>query len=57
VLAQIQHIAATLPVDPLVLRAGWPDMDPEWFLSYLDELGRDLVPGISDIPVRTRSER
>jgi alkanesulfonate monooxygenase SsuD/methylene tetrahydromethanopterin reductase-like flavin-dependent oxidoreductase (luciferase family) len=53
VLAQIKHIADTLPVDPLVLRAGWPDMDPEWFLSYLDELGRDLVPGIAAIEPTT----
>jgi alkanesulfonate monooxygenase SsuD/methylene tetrahydromethanopterin reductase-like flavin-dependent oxidoreductase (luciferase family) len=52
VLAQIERIAATLPVDPLVLRAGWPDMDPDWFVSYVDALGRDLVPGIRAIAPR-----
>jgi alkanesulfonate monooxygenase SsuD/methylene tetrahydromethanopterin reductase-like flavin-dependent oxidoreductase (luciferase family) len=50
VLAQIRHIAATLPVDPLILRAGWPGMDPDWFVSYLDVLGSRLVPGIAAIP-------
>ena len=49
VLAQIQQIAATLPVDPLILRAGWPGMDPDWFVAYLDDLGRPLVPGIAEI--------
>ena len=44
VLAQIRQIAATLPVDPLILRAGWPGMDPDWFVSYLDDLGSRLVP-------------
>ena len=49
VLAEIQQIARTLPVNPLILRAGWPDMDPDWFVSYLDELGTRLVPGIAEI--------
>jgi alkanesulfonate monooxygenase SsuD/methylene tetrahydromethanopterin reductase-like flavin-dependent oxidoreductase (luciferase family) len=52
VLAQIEGIAATLPVDPLVLRAGWPDMDADWFVAYLDDLGARLVPGIRAIPPR-----
>ena len=50
VLAQIQRIAETLPVDPLILRAGWPGMDADWFVSYLDDLGSRLVPGIAAIP-------
>ena len=49
VLAEIRQIAATLPVDPLILRAGWPGMDPDWFVAYLDDLGRRLVPGIAEI--------
>jgi alkanesulfonate monooxygenase SsuD/methylene tetrahydromethanopterin reductase-like flavin-dependent oxidoreductase (luciferase family) len=49
VLAEIQQIARTLPVNPLILRAGWPDMDPDWFISYLDKLGAELVPGIAEI--------
>jgi alkanesulfonate monooxygenase SsuD/methylene tetrahydromethanopterin reductase-like flavin-dependent oxidoreductase (luciferase family) len=49
VLAQLQQIARTLPVNPLILRAGWPDMDPDWFISYLDTLGAELVPGIAEI--------
>jgi alkanesulfonate monooxygenase SsuD/methylene tetrahydromethanopterin reductase-like flavin-dependent oxidoreductase (luciferase family) len=49
VLVEIQQIAGTLPVNPLILRAGWPDMDPDWFISYLDELGAELVPGIAEI--------
>ena len=49
VLAEIQQIARTLPVNPLILRAGWPDMDPDWFVSYLDKLGTELVPGIAEI--------
>ena len=49
VLTGIQQIARTLPVNPLILRAGWPDMDPDWFVSYLDKLGAELVPGIAEI--------
>jgi alkanesulfonate monooxygenase SsuD/methylene tetrahydromethanopterin reductase-like flavin-dependent oxidoreductase (luciferase family) len=49
VLGQIQQIARTLPVNPLILRAGWPDMDPDWFISYLDKLGAELVPGVKEI--------
>ena len=48
VLAEIRQIARTLPVNPLILRAGWPDMDPDWFISYLDALGAELVPGIAE---------
>lgn len=49
VLAQVRDIARSLPVNPLILRAGWPDMDPDWFVSYLDALGSQLVPGIAEI--------
>jgi hypothetical protein len=28
-------------------------MDPDWFVSYLDELGSRLVPGIVAIPPTT----
>jgi alkanesulfonate monooxygenase SsuD/methylene tetrahydromethanopterin reductase-like flavin-dependent oxidoreductase (luciferase family) len=52
VLTEIRAIAAALPVDPLILRAGWPDMDPDWFVAYLDDLGRRLVPGIREIASR-----
>jgi len=48
VLAEIRQSARTLPVHPLILRAGWPDMDPDWFISYLDALGAELVPGIAE---------
>jgi hypothetical protein len=24
-------------------------MDPDWFVSYLDQLGTELVPGIAEI--------
>ena len=50
ILAEINHIARTVAVDPMLLRAGWPDMDPDWFISYVDEMGRELVPAIREIP-------
>jgi alkanesulfonate monooxygenase SsuD/methylene tetrahydromethanopterin reductase-like flavin-dependent oxidoreductase (luciferase family) len=53
VLTDIQQIAATFPVNPIVLRAGWPDMDPDWFISYLERLGSELVPGIKAIQPMT----
>lgn len=49
VLAELRAIAGALPVNPLILRAGWPDMDPDWFISYVETLGRELVPGIAGI--------
>jgi alkanesulfonate monooxygenase SsuD/methylene tetrahydromethanopterin reductase-like flavin-dependent oxidoreductase (luciferase family) len=49
VLNEIKDIAAAVPVNPLIMRAGWPDMDPEWFITYVNSLGSELVPGIKEI--------
>lgn len=51
VLGELRRLAATFPVNPLILRAGWPDMDPDWFVSYVDQLGLELVPGLAEVAV------
>ncbi|MCW2529085.1 MAG: luciferase [Pseudonocardiales bacterium] len=49
ILADIRQISAEVPINPLILRAGWPNMDPDWFISYIDRLGAELVPGIKEV--------
>ncbi|MBH0119940.1 LLM class flavin-dependent oxidoreductase [Rhodococcus sp. CX] len=48
-LAQLRDLAAQVPVDPVIVRAQWPDMSSDEVVAYLDDLGRDIVPGLSEI--------
>ena len=47
--AQIAALAAALPVDPLIIRAQWPDMPAQAVVDYLDDLGREIVPAVREI--------
>jgi alkanesulfonate monooxygenase SsuD/methylene tetrahydromethanopterin reductase-like flavin-dependent oxidoreductase (luciferase family) len=58
--AQIAAVAAVAPIDPVIVRAQWPDMTTDHVVSYLDDLGRAVVPAIRDIqpvPRVARSDR
>jgi alkanesulfonate monooxygenase SsuD/methylene tetrahydromethanopterin reductase-like flavin-dependent oxidoreductase (luciferase family) len=48
-LAQIQEVASIIPVDPILIRAQWPSMSAEDVEAYLDDLGRDIIPGLKTI--------
>lgn len=48
-LGQLRALAAQVPVDPVIVRAQWPDMTADDVVAYLDDLGRDIVPGMREI--------
>lgn len=48
-LSQLRYLAAQVPVDPVIVRAQWPDMNADDVVAYLDDLGRDIVPGLREI--------
>jgi alkanesulfonate monooxygenase SsuD/methylene tetrahydromethanopterin reductase-like flavin-dependent oxidoreductase (luciferase family) len=51
--AQIRELAAVVPVDPVLVRAQWPHLTGDEVVSYLDDLGRDIVPAVREIePVK-----
>ncbi|MEZ7237234.1 LLM class flavin-dependent oxidoreductase [Rhodococcus sp. GXMU-t2271] len=55
-LDQLRTLAAQVPVDPVIVRAQWPDMTADDVVAYLDDLGRDIVPGMREIvPVDARA--
>jgi alkanesulfonate monooxygenase SsuD/methylene tetrahydromethanopterin reductase-like flavin-dependent oxidoreductase (luciferase family) len=47
--AQIAAVAATAPIDPVIVRAQWPDMTADDVVAYLDDLGKTVIPAIRDI--------
>jgi alkanesulfonate monooxygenase SsuD/methylene tetrahydromethanopterin reductase-like flavin-dependent oxidoreductase (luciferase family) len=47
--ARLAELAATAPVDPVLVRADWPGMSIEDVEAYLDDLGRWVVPPVRDI--------
>ncbi len=47
--AQIAALAALAPIDPILVRAQWPDMTGDDVVAYLDDLGRDIVPAVREI--------
>lgn len=48
-LSQLRDLARMVPVDPVIVRAQWPDMSSDDVVAYLDDLGRDIVPGLNEI--------
>ncbi|WP_094979846.1 LLM class flavin-dependent oxidoreductase [Rhodococcus pyridinivorans] len=48
-LSQLRDLAGQVPVDPVIVRAQWPDMSADDVVAYLDDLGRDIVPGLNEI--------
>jgi alkanesulfonate monooxygenase SsuD/methylene tetrahydromethanopterin reductase-like flavin-dependent oxidoreductase (luciferase family) len=46
---KLAQLAAVAPVDPVLVRAHWPDMTIDEVIEYLDDLGRWIVPQVRDI--------
>ncbi len=46
---KLAQLAAVAPVDPVLVRAHWPDMTIEEVETYLDDLGRWIVPQVREI--------
>jgi alkanesulfonate monooxygenase SsuD/methylene tetrahydromethanopterin reductase-like flavin-dependent oxidoreductase (luciferase family) len=47
--AQIAALAEVLPIDPVIVRAQWPDMTADDVVAYLDDLGKDVIPAVREI--------
>ena len=47
--AQIAALAEVLPIDPVIVRAQWPDMTADQVVAYLDDLGKDVIPAVREI--------
>jgi alkanesulfonate monooxygenase SsuD/methylene tetrahydromethanopterin reductase-like flavin-dependent oxidoreductase (luciferase family) len=48
-LEQIAGLASIIPIDPILVRAQWPDMSGDDVVAYLDDLGKQIVPGVREI--------
>jgi alkanesulfonate monooxygenase SsuD/methylene tetrahydromethanopterin reductase-like flavin-dependent oxidoreductase (luciferase family) len=46
---QISDLAALIPIDPILVRAQWPDMSADQVVDYLDDLGKQIVPAVREI--------
>ena len=34
------------PIDPIIVRAQWPDMTADDVVGYLDDLGKEIIPAV-----------
>ncbi len=46
---ELLAIARALPVGPLILRPSWPDMSSDEVVAAIDQLGREIVPALSEV--------
>jgi alkanesulfonate monooxygenase SsuD/methylene tetrahydromethanopterin reductase-like flavin-dependent oxidoreductase (luciferase family) len=46
--AQLREIGAAVPVDPVITRANWPGMTADESVAYIEQLGKRLIPLLSD---------
>ena len=49
VVEQLAALAAELPIDPIVIRPGWPTLEPDEIVACLDAFGGDVVPALKAI--------
>jgi len=49
VIDKIADLAAVVPIDPILVRVQWPDLDASAVVAYLDELGREVLPALREI--------
>jgi alkanesulfonate monooxygenase SsuD/methylene tetrahydromethanopterin reductase-like flavin-dependent oxidoreductase (luciferase family) len=45
---QLRAIGDRLPVNPIITRASWPGMTTDDAVSYIETLGKELVPSLRD---------
>ena len=53
VVAALTDYATRLPVEPIVLRPGWPAMTGAETVDAIRRLGRDVVPAMLPVEPRT----
>lgn len=47
--AQLRALAATLPVDPIIVRAHWPGMSAEAAIAAIEKIGREVIPELAEV--------
>lgn len=50
---QLRQLGAAAPVNPVITRANWPGMSPDESVSYIELLGRELIPAMKGFEPRT----
>jgi alkanesulfonate monooxygenase SsuD/methylene tetrahydromethanopterin reductase-like flavin-dependent oxidoreductase (luciferase family) len=55
VTAELLHLAATLPVDPILLRPQWPSMSADEAVAAIRRLGREVVPALREAAPATEA--
>jgi alkanesulfonate monooxygenase SsuD/methylene tetrahydromethanopterin reductase-like flavin-dependent oxidoreductase (luciferase family) len=48
---RIRKVVAEIPIDPLFVRVSWPSMDAGAVMSYIEELGREILPALQGLNV------
>jgi hypothetical protein len=48
VIAELRGMAAEIPIDPIMIRPGWPSMEPDEVVAYLDRFGAEVVPALRE---------
>lgn len=54
---QIRQVAEIVPIDPILVRAQWPHLSSDDVVSYIDDLGREIVPAVREIDSVTTVRR
>jgi len=49
VVAHFAEVARELPVDPILVRPQWPNMDIDHVIEVIDTMGREVVPGLAEV--------
>jgi alkanesulfonate monooxygenase SsuD/methylene tetrahydromethanopterin reductase-like flavin-dependent oxidoreductase (luciferase family) len=49
VIEQLTGMVREIPVNPIMIRPGWPSQEPEEVIAYLDRFGAEVVPALTAI--------
>jgi alkanesulfonate monooxygenase SsuD/methylene tetrahydromethanopterin reductase-like flavin-dependent oxidoreductase (luciferase family) len=53
VVARLTQMVHQVPVNPIMIRVGWPGMETDEVVAYLDRLGREFTPLMREVqPMR-----
>jgi alkanesulfonate monooxygenase SsuD/methylene tetrahydromethanopterin reductase-like flavin-dependent oxidoreductase (luciferase family) len=52
VVAELTDLVTSLPVDPLLIRPGWPTMNGDETIAVIERFGREVLPALNAIPPR-----
>ncbi|MGK0477941.1 MAG: alkanesulfonate monooxygenase SsuD [Ilumatobacter sp.] len=50
VIDHFAEVARELPIDPILVKPQWPQMPIDDVIDVLDTMGREVVPGLAEVP-------